>query len=71
MEKTTLSYAQAIGRLSLYGLSNMQARRAMLTCPVAEFRCGGGGGYLAADIDAAGEAFIDTLSIDDCGQGDA
>lgn len=70
MEKTTLSYAQAIGRLSLYGLSNMQARRAMAACPVAEFRCGGGTGYLADDIDAAGDAFIDRLSIDDCGQGD-
>lgn len=70
MEKTTLSYAQAIGRLSLYGLSNMQARRAMVACPVAEFRCDGGTGYFAHDIDAAGDAFIDKLSIDDCGQGD-
>ncbi len=66
----TLTYTQALMRLSLYGLSNMQSRRAMVQCPVAEFRCGGGTGYMPADIDAAGEAFIDKLSIDDCGQGD-
>jgi hypothetical protein len=70
MEKT-LTYTQAIMRLSLYGLSNMQARRAMVACPVAEFRCGGGGGYMPADIDACADQFIDGLSIEACGQGEA
>lgn len=70
MEKTTLSYSQAIGRLALYGLSNMQARRAMVACPVAEFQCGGGTRYMPADIDAAADSLIDRLSIDDCGQGE-
>jgi hypothetical protein len=65
-----LTYTQAIMRLSLYGLSNMQARRAMVQCPVSEFHCSGGTRYMPADIDAAAEAFIDRLSIDDCGQGD-
>lgn len=67
MEELALTYTQAVHRLALYGLSNMQARRAMVACPVAHFWCGGGTRYMPADVDAAGDALIDRLSIDDCG----
>lgn len=66
MADQAISYVQAFQRLALYGLSNAQARKAILHCPLAYCR-DKHAYYLPSDIDAAADCLIDALSIDDCG----
>ena len=66
MNDNAISYVQAFQRLSLYGLSNAQARKAILRTPLAYCR-DNHAYYQASDIDASADCLIDLLAIDDCG----
>lgn len=66
MDKIALAHTNALTRLAKQGLSNQQARAAMEQCPIAA-RFGGEPFYYLDDVDAMAEAWIDQLTIDDCG----
>ncbi len=66
MDKLAISFERALMRLAIYGLSNRQARAAMTQCPIAA-RYDGAPYYYPDDIDAEAEAYLDCLSLDDCG----
>jgi hypothetical protein len=66
MDKIAISYRQACMRLAIYGFSNRQVIAAMDHCPAAG-AFDGSQFYYCDDVDAAADALLDQLQLDDCG----